>query len=362
MRRSTTLKPNRPLLVTGDPLLLDELLKVTAIAGVEPEVAADLVAARRLYTAAPLVILGPDVVPGEGEVQLPPRPGLIVASRVYNDETAWNLGYDLGAEHVIVLPLAQKWLAGRLRRAERRSESSGRVLTVIGGRGGAGASVLAAGLCVTAVRQGYRTLLVDADPLGGGADLLFGWEKEHGLRWGQLADTGGSLDSSTMVGALPNRGDLVLLSCDRGEEHEREEVSALPADLMQSAIEAGRDDRDLVVVDLPRRFDDASECALRLADRAFLVVTPELRATAAAARVAGATLARRKELSVVVRQRKNSRANAARIAKTLDLPLAGGLRSEPRLVSALESGRPPASDTKGPLAVVCHQILKAALA
>jgi secretion/DNA translocation related CpaE-like protein len=214
---------------------------------------------------------------------------------------------------------------------------------------------------VTAVREGYRTLLVDADPFGGGADLLFGWEKEHGLRWAELAEAGGKFDSHTMVNALPNRGDLVLLACDRSEPGEIDSAAALPADLMQTTLEAGRDGRDLVVVDLPRRYDEASECALRMADRALLIVTPELRATAAAARVAGATLAQRAELSLVVRHRASSRMSAADVAKALELPLAGRIKSEPRLAEALEHGRPPASDPRGPLASFCKQLLKAAM-
>ncbi|HZM84010.1 MAG TPA: septum site-determining protein Ssd [Candidatus Limnocylindrales bacterium] len=361
MRRTQTKKTVRPLIATGDPDLLDALLRLASMAGVEPEVVTDLPTARKRYLAASLVILGPDIVPEGVPVRLPRRSGVVIASRIYNDTLAWDLAYDVGAEHVTSLPSGQSWLIERLAQAERVGPGKGRVVTVVGGRGGAGASVLAAGLCVTAVREGYRTLLVDADPLGGGADLLFGWEQEHGLRWGQLTETGGGLDSQTMVKALPNRGDLVLLSCDR-DEGDVDPVAALPADLMQTTLEAGRDGRDLVVVDLPRRFDEASECALRAADRALLVVTPELRATAAAARVAVAARALRPELSLVVRDVAGGRLSAASIAKTLSLPLAGRIRSESRLAEALERGSPPASDARSPLATCCKQLIEAAMA
>ena len=361
MRRTQTKRTARPLIATSDPDLLDALLRLASMAGVEPEVVPDLASARKRYLAASLVILGPDIVPDGVPVKLPRRAGVVVASRLYSDALAWDLAYDVGAEHVASLPSGQSWLIERLARADRVMPGKGRVVTVVGGRGGAGASVLAAGLCVTAVREGYRTLLVDADPLGGGADLLFGWEQEHGLRWGQLAETGGGLDSQTMVKALPNRGDLVLLSCDR-DESDVDPVAALPADLMQTTLDAGRDGRDLVVVDLPRRFDEASECALRVADRALLVVTPELRATAAAARVAVAARALRPELSLVVRDVAGGRLSATSIANTLSLPLAGRIRSESRLAEALERGSPPASDARSPLATCCKQLIEAAMA
>ncbi len=55
---------------------------------------------------------------------------------------------------------------------------------------------------------------------------------------------------------------------------------------MAATLEAGRRGRDLVVVDLPRQLDDAAQIALQAADQTYLVVPAELRAAAAAARVA----------------------------------------------------------------------------
>jgi len=154
------------------------------------------------------------------------------------------------------------------------------VVAVLGGRGGAGASVFAAGLAVTAARAGWRTLLIDADPLGGGVDLVLGWESMDGLRWPALSETSGRVSPPSLVDVLPKRGELVVLSWDRGE------LLAVPAEAMATALDAGRRGRDLVVVDLPRRMDDASLLALGAADRGYLLVPAELRACAAAARVA----------------------------------------------------------------------------
>ncbi len=74
-----------------------------------------------------------------------------------------------------------------------------------GGRGGAGASVLAGGLAVTAARRGLRTLLIDADPLGGGVDLVLGWESLDGLRWPSLSQASGRVQPAALVDALPGR-------------------------------------------------------------------------------------------------------------------------------------------------------------
>ena len=150
-------------------------------------------------------------------------------------------------------------------------------------------------LAVTARRRGLDTLLVDADPLGGGVDLVLGWEQMAGLRWPELVDARGRVSPPALVSALPGEGSLAVLSFDRSE------LDAVPVDAMAAALDAGRRGRDLVVVDLPRRFDDASLVALTAADRGYLVVPAELRACAAARRVAAAASIHCAELSVVVR-------------------------------------------------------------
>ena len=71
----------------------------------------------------------------------------------------------------------------------------GEVVAVIGGCGGAGASLFAVALAQAAT----DALLVDLDPWGGGIDLLVGGEATPGLRWPDLALQGGRLNWS--VGA-----------------------------------------------------------------------------------------------------------------------------------------------------------------
>src|SRR5204863_6109651 len=117
----------------------------------------------------------------------------------------WTVADELGAEHLVTLPTGEGWLAGRLRKVVEGAPA-GQVVAVVGGRGGAGASVFSAGLAVTAARAGWRTLLVDADPLGGGVDLVLGWEALDGLRWPALSGASGRVSPPALVGALPRRG------------------------------------------------------------------------------------------------------------------------------------------------------------
>jgi secretion/DNA translocation related CpaE-like protein len=339
-----------PLVLTSDEALLDDLLRLAAAGGTEVDVAPDPPAARPRWASAPIVMIGADQAASCLRARLPRRPGVALVGRSGTGETSWELAELIGAEHVAMLPAAEPWLVDRFTEAASPGRA-GRVVAVIGGRGGAGASVFAGGLAVTAARVGLRTLLVDADPLGGGLDLVLGWEQIEGLRWPALTRTDGRVDPPALVRALPSRGDLVMLSWDRGD------LIDLPAEAMAATMDAGRRGRDLVVVDLPRKLDAAAVIALQAADQAFIVVPAELRATAAAARVAAAAGAHCANLSVIVRGPAPGRLRAREVAQALGLPLAGTLRPEPGLCRALERGEAPAATGHGPLANLCRRIV-----
>jgi secretion/DNA translocation related CpaE-like protein len=341
--------PRLPLVVTADPELLDDLLRLAAAGGTEVAVAADPPAARARYATAPLVVIGADQVAACLRARLPRRPRLFVVGRRELAAEVWEAGYLLAAENICTVPAGEPWLVDRF--AERLDRPFGRVVAVIGGRGGAGASILAGGLAVTAVAAGHRTLLVDADPLGGGLDLLLGWEQVDGLRWSALNEAGGRVDAPALLQALPHRGDLVLLS------FARDEAPAVPGEAMAATLDAGRRGRDVIVVDLPRQLDDAAVLALQAADRAVLIVPAELRAAASAARVARMVAVHRDDLALVVRGPAPGRLKAREVAAALGLPLAGSLRPEPAMCQALERGEAPAAAGKGPLAELCRRLI-----
>jgi secretion/DNA translocation related CpaE-like protein len=344
-----------PLVVTTDSDLLDELLRLAAMAGTDVDVAPDPAAARPRFTAAPLVLIGADQADACLRARLPRRPRVVIVGRTPAVEVAWEVAELLGAEHVAVLPTAEPWLIDRF--SERAGQpSAGRVLAVLGGRGGAGASILAGGLAVTAVAAGLRTLLVDGDPLGGGLDLVLGWEQVDGLRWPALSEAGGRVDPPALLQALPHRGDLVLLSFAR-DSLISDPLRGVPGEAMAATLDAARRGRDVIVADLPRQLDDASVLALQAADRALIVVPAELRATAAAARIAAIAAVHCENLAVVVRGPAPGRLKAREISRALGLPLAGSLRPEAALCQALERGEAPAANGRGPLAELCRRLI-----
>lgn len=350
----------RPLIVTEDEGLLDDLLRLCAAAGAEPEVAFGAAPRQGSWEAAPLVLVGDDaagrlVRGAAGPVRVPRRDGVLLIGRDLDDPDVWRRAVGIGAGHVLFLPDAETWLVDRIADAAEGVESQALTIGVIGGRGGSGASTLACALAVTAARAARRTMLIDGDPLGGGLDVLLGGERSGGLRWPDLAGSRGRVGGGALEESLPRLHDLAVLSWDRSDT-----VTIAP-EAMRSVLSAARRRGGVVVVDLPRRVDDAVAEALSQIDVGLLVVPAELRAVAAANRVAGTVGMVLRDLRVVVRGPAGPGLHDEEIARMLRLRLAGELPSEPGLGTAWDTGEPPGSSVRGPLARFCAAFLAEAL-
>ncbi|MER5970288.1 septum site-determining protein Ssd [Streptomyces sp. NPDC002055] len=344
-------QPRRPLIVTEDEALLDDLLRLCAAAGAEAEVSHGVPVQRGSWETAPLVLVGDDAA---HRLRGPSRrPGVLVVGRCLDDQAVWRRAVEIGADQVLALPDAEAWLVERIADA---AESVGRALTVgvVGGRGGAGASTLACALAVTAARAGRRTMLIDADSLGGGLDVLLGGERTEGPRWPAFAQSRGRLGGSALEEALPELRGVRLLSWDRGD------AVTLRPEAMSSVLAAARRGGGVVVVDLPRRVGDAEAEALAQLDLGLLVVPAELRAVAAAHRVAATVGTVLDDLRAVVRGPCGPGLHSEEIARLLGIPLAGELAPETGLSSG--GGVPPGSSVRGPLARFSADFWERALA
>lgn len=342
----------RSLVVTADPDVLDDLLRLAAAAGTELDVAADAAAARRSWAGAPLVVVAADAVDGCARQRLPRRADVVLLGCDLDDAGIWQRAVEVGAEQVVFLPDAERWLTERFADAAESRGREGVLVAVLGGRGGAGATTFACALAVTAARTGRQALLVDGDPLGGGIDLVFGGEQDPGLRWPGLLSTRGRVPAAALAGALPRMQGLPVLSWDRGR------AEPLPLEALQAVLSAGRRSHELVVVDLPRTLDEASRAVLAAATTTVLVVPTEVRAAAAASRVAGAVGSLCADLRVVTRGPSPSGLGGDQLARALGLPLLAELKPEPGLDLALEHGAPPAQRPRGPLASACARLLE----
>jgi secretion/DNA translocation related CpaE-like protein len=330
---------SRALIVTTDESLLDDLLRLPAAA------------ARRSWAAAGIVVVGADVAGAVSEMRLPRREGVVLTARRATDTRMWTHAVAIGAGEVLTLPEAQTTLIDLFGDCLEGGARGGSVVSVIGGCGGSGATTFAAALAMTSARRRQPTLVIDADPLGGGIDLVLGSEHDAGLRWPDLAGTSGRLSATTLRDALPRTGELWMLSWDRG--------SRLPvtAGAMRSVMSAGQRGHELVVVDLPRHLDAAAEEAVVRSAVTLLVVPAEVRAVAAASRVLAGVRALAPRVGLVVRGPGPSGLDAEEIGESLGVTAWALMRADKSLGQALDEGLGPLRRRRGPLATCCAQVL-----
>jgi len=347
---------NRPLAVISDEPLFDELLRLAAAAGCELERAPDVIAARRGWSRAPLLLLDEAAAAACGAGGLPRRDGVLVVCAGDPSPGVWQQGVAVGAQRVVSLPDAESWLIGVLAdTVEGPSTTAGRVFAVLGGRGGAGASVLAAAVALAALHNNDNALLVDCDPLGGGIDLLMGAETRPGLRWPDLRVNGGRVTAASLRSALPGRerggARLTVVSCDR-------DGPGPTADALAAVVEARRRGGDTVVCDLPRYLPDEVGVVVDRADLVVLVIPAEVRAVAAARRVADRLSERGGQVGAVVRGPAPGGLMPQDVARVVGVPLLASMRPEPGLPECLERGELRLK-VRGPLSRVAKAVLGA---
>lgn len=345
---------NRPMAFVADENLLDDLLKLAAAAGCDLERVPDAAAARLRWSTAPLVLL--DAI-GAKECEnhaFPRRESIVVVATDPEPPALWKQAMEVGAERLITLPGAEPWLVSALAdAAEGPASNAGKVLAVLGARGGAGASVFSAAVSLTALRAGDNSLLIDCDPRGGGLDVVLGAEAEEGLRWPDMQLSAGRVAASSLHMALPARrrgnAQLTLLSGARKGEG--------PApDAVAAVIEAGRRAGEVVVCDVPRQLEMAAWAAIDRADLTVIVTPAELRACITAKQLADELTARGATPQLVVRGPSPGGLRLTEIASSVGIPVLATMRPEPQLAQSLERGDFHPKH-KGPLSLAARTTL-----
>ncbi|QFY05620.1 AAA family ATPase [Nonomuraea phyllanthi] len=340
---------HRPLVITEDHALLDDIVRIAAAAGAQLDVAHVPAHARPFWNLAPLIAVGADQADAVAETSPPTRDQVLLVTRAAEDPDTWRKCVAVGAQAVVALPDDERHLVERFADAVEPDPRSGSVICVIGGRGGAGSSVLSACLALRASGDHLRTLLVDADPLGGGIDALLGQEEASGARWGDLVAREGRINSSALQAALPSFGDLSVLSFHRGD------VAAIPAQAMRSVLEAGRRGFDLVVVDLPRHLDAAAIEALTRAKTTLVVATADVRGILSSVQVLSETRKHTSDIRAILRPGVLDDDTAA---ASLGVLSAGTLPDQPRLTATLNRGELPKLGPRTVLGALCTTLLR----
>lgn len=335
------------LAVVGDPVLRDDVDRAAAAAGI-PVVHVAEPSNRKVWSAAGAVLLDAAAARRCAQRTLPRRAGVVLVGSTEPVAADWEAAISVGAQTLITLPDGDDRLVAVLSDAAATSRGEGRrgaVVAVVGGRGGAGASLLATALAYTAP----EALLVDVDPWGGGIDLVLGSEDVPGLRWPDLALQGGRVSYPALRDALPRHRGVTVLSNGRvGGE--------MTATALDAVLDAGCRAGATVICDLPRRSTAAAEAALDGADLVVLVAPADVRSCVAAAAIGSWLSAANPNVGLVVRGPAPGGLRAVEVAGAVGLPLLAAMRPQPGVAESLERGGLRLG-RRSPLAAACRQVM-----
>ncbi len=198
-----------------------------------------------------------------------------------NDVMLFRALLDAGVADYLVKPLDPETLQDALARlgleapalpVATAGASEGKLIAVIGARGGCGATTIAASLgWAIANRLGQRALLFDLNLHFG--TLAFDLGIEPGTALADLLASPDRLDERLIAGAtVKARDDLMIVAAAAPFEQEtkvRPEAVAMLATALRGAA-------DWVIADVPRRLDASGRLTLRTADTVVLVAPPTL--------------------------------------------------------------------------------------
>lgn len=337
---------SEPLVITSDSLLAAEAARLAAASGVTVEECADVVDALRRWQRSPLILVGTDLLGEMASLRPPRRDGVYVVGWGSTGDAVLRAALEVGAETLLELPTAESVVSGLLADVSDGEGGDGLVLGVLAGSGGAGATTYAAALASLGAERG-STLLVDADRLGPGAGRVLGLEDLPGVTWGDLGQTSGRLGARALREAVPHVGSLGLLGWPLGD------TPTPQPEVVREVLAAARRGHDLVVVDLPRESDPATEALVTGCDLVLVVVRANVTGTASAARLLS-RLPERDRLRIVVRGRA---AEPEAIGRALGIPVAASMADQRGLSEAIDLGLGPVRSKRTPLARAATEVL-----
>ena len=321
--------PDAAVIVTADDHLLDGALRWCAAAGIEPSVVPNASAAVRPWRTAGAIVVGADQATSVARLRPARRSGVVI---ITGEEIPWSAAVELGAEEVIGVDHDPERVIDLLRTGvDGRREAC--VLAVVGACGGAGASTIAAGVARQSAARGWRTFGIDADPYGGGWDLVWGAEAVQGARWPELTGAQGGFSGRDLREAVPEVDGVAVVSWDRSDE------PAEHPDNMAAVIDAARRSHDLVVVDLDRSFGACTDVVLSRTTATLVVVPEEVRALAAARRVVRHI--RRRSTPLVVTRLRHGGVDPDTVEATVGSPVLARIKNDRSLVVGTENGDGP---------------------
>jgi pilus assembly protein CpaE len=237
-------------------------------------------------------------------------------------------------------------------RKTTRSKPPGRVLALLGARGGAGTTTLAVHLgCFLARQHAKKTLLVDEHSRLGHVSLYLG-EDHANYHFYELVRNIGRLDQTLLQGFVIHYSDCldVLPSPDVFDD-----TSTLSLEDIQRAIRFLGENYEFVIIDCPHGVHNLSLSTIDCCDEVFLITTPDVPGLRDLARYMDRLLQSNVpagKLKVVINRFSSEGAlSLEQIEKAIHQPIAITIpNASSDLIRAMNTGSPVLPDRKSEFA------------
>lgn len=316
------MQPSPAIVVTADHRLIHLSQASAAVSGATISVVSQIEDLRSRWRTASAILIGSDLIEKVVSWSLPKRGGIFLIGESHSYEVLCRWSVPLGAS-VIHLPDGAKWLS-RVIGGYAKDVRSAKVVAVRSGAGGVGASTLTMGLALAAIRASRSVALVDADPLGGGLDLLLGAENTPGWRWDKLRSAVGQIADITPM--LPKAEGITVVSMERGTP------TPVPDAALESVVDCLARSHDLVVID-PGRVTRG----FPMVQRNVIISSQAVRSLAATRDLLGSM--NLPQSALVIRKGGSVGANDA--AQALEIPIIAVIPHLPELARLADRGVAP---------------------
>lgn len=229
------------------------------------------------------------------------------------------------------------------------------VITITSGKGGVGKSTTTANVAVGLAQSGKRVVAIDFDIGLRNLDMILGLEKRIVYDVVDVMDGRCNLNQALINDKRTKS--LYFLPASQTKDK-----TVLDTNKVEKLIESLRKDFDYILLDSPAGIESGFEHAIFLADRALIVVTPEVSAVRDADRVIGIIDAKslkakeglEVEKHIIINRIKpamiesGSMLSVDDVLKILALPLIGIVPEDERVVTSTNIGEPVIYDERSP--------------
>lgn len=311
------------------------------------------------------VVVDAEHAPELARQSLPRRENVFALADEGLTAPQWQACLALGVSQVMSTAAVDRFLVQLMAQEQSAAPranigAAGWVCAVVGGCGGAGASVFAGAVaCIAAdrtatARQGV--LLCDLDPYGAGVEVLLGMESHTGVRWPDIAAGGGHLDGAALHQVAPqlsiHGGSLSVVGFGPGL------VIPPEPDTVHATVQAATRHGSRVVLDVARLPMDITERALAAATLTVVVIPAQVSACYATAKVISRLQGMTADLAAVVRGPSVGGLTAAEVADTIGVPLVATMRPQPGLARRIDAGRGIGTPPDGPLGRAARAVVQ----